>query len=117
MAIEIPRGGPSYCAGFEANFRDFPRKWGVLTRGAGNESDLRACWCPISQEEPMSRHPVDHEKDSAETRVKPYAKVIRSNGPEGSHPATQVLMKRDHSRAGASARVANFLRIDHDSEH
>ena len=64
----------------------------------------------------MSRHPVDHEKDSAETRVKPYAKVIRSTGPEGSHPASQVLMKRDHSRAGPSARVANYLRIDRDSE-
>jgi hypothetical protein len=117
MAIEFQRGGLAYCREFEVNFRKFPRTGGLMWHGTGNESDLRAWWCPVSQEEPMSRHPVDHEEDSAETRVKPYVKVIRSSGPEGSHPASQVLMKRVHSRVGSSARVANFLRIDHDSEH
>ena len=66
------------------------------------------------EEEHMGRHIADHRGASSQ-RTQRFAEVERSQGPEGSHPATKAVIARPKDRDDAR-RVQEFLRIERGEE-
>jgi hypothetical protein len=62
----------------------------------------------------MSRHIADHRTASSQ-RTQRFAEVERTQGDEGSHPATKSVIARPKDRNDAR-RMQEFLRIERGQE-
>ncbi len=58
----------------------------------------------------MNRHIADRRAPSDGTRVSRFLAVERTQGQDGSHPATRTLTRRPKTRDDAR-RVQEFVRI------
>lgn len=57
-----------------------------------------------------TQHPVNQQPEPGNSRASRYAHIERTQGEEGSHPATRAAIQRvRESRSGR--RVQEFLRI------
>lgn len=60
----------------------------------------------------MTRHIADRRSPPEPSRVKQFMELARRDGSEGSHPATQALLRRPRSGSQTARRMKEFLRIE-----
>ena len=60
----------------------------------------------------MTRHIADRRSPPEAGRVKQFMELARREGSEGSHPATQALLRRSRLGSETARRVKEFLRIE-----